>query len=365
MNTSDERIREIIADQAGDWFVAHRAGALNAAERRAFDEWLATSPVHVEEYLGVALVARTLPTAVKDPDMPLEAILERVRAEDAGSVPRIGPASLRPLATRGRARIVRRWQFAAVAATLAVVGITLLWWSGDRAPTERYATRHGELKTVRLADNSVLRLNTDTALTVRYRRAERLVELDHGQAFFEVAHDPERRFRVIAGTAGVTAVGTQFDVYLQGDSTIVTVAQGQVTVTAMTGPSGPGSDVAHRSLRMSAGEQVQVTAGALPASAEPVSVLRSTAWLRRQIVFEHAPLADVAAEFNRYGALPIEIETPALQTLAIGGIFVADDTDTFIAFLRTLDGVAVVTTPTRIRVLGQTTAKPTKPPGTS
>jgi len=43
--------------------------------------------------------------------------------------------------------------------------------------------------------------------------------------------------------------------------------------------------------------------------------------------------------------------SPALQNLEISGVFATDDTDAFIAFLRSLDGVRVVVTPTRIRVL--------------
>ena len=39
--------------------------------------------------------------------------------------------------------------------------------------------------------------------------------LTSGQAEFEVAHEPDRAFRVIAGSAEVVAIGTQFDVRLE------------------------------------------------------------------------------------------------------------------------------------------------------
>jgi transmembrane sensor len=356
MNASDERVREIIAHQAGDWFIAHRAGTLEAAELAAFDAWLTASPVHVEEYLGVALIARHLPIAADDPETPLEALLESARRE-IGSVRELAPSSPLSVTAQARARVAPRWRFAAVAAALALIGVAFLWWSGDRsAPPARYATQHGELKAVHLADNSVLHLNTDTRLTVRFSPALRLVEIEHGQAFFKVAHESGRPFRVIAGPAVVTAVGTQFDVYREGATTLVTVLQGQVSVTTV------GASASGRSLRVSTGEQVQVADGELPATATPADVERSTAWLRRQIVFEQEPLAAVAAEFNRYGALPIEIETPALRALVISGVFAADDPETFIAFLRALDGVAVEITPTRIRVLGRSAAPPPQPP---
>ena len=75
-----------------------------------------------------------------------------------------------------------------------------------------------------------------------------------------------------------------------------------------------------------------------------------TAWLRGEIMFENEPLERVAAEFNRYAPKPIEIATPALRSLQISGVFATDDTDAFIAFLRSLKGVRVEITATRIRV---------------
>jgi transmembrane sensor len=213
--------------------------------------------------------------------------------------------------------------------------------------TTHYASRHGERITEHLADNSVLQLDTDTSVTVRFSRAERLVEIERGQVLFEVAHEPARAFRVIAGSAEVVAVGTRFDVYLQHESTLVTVLAGLVTVGLA--PSEPGAG-AGRVVPVGAGEQIRVAAGDLPAQDSPAQVERNTAWLRRQIVFEQEPLGAVAAEFSRYSATPIVIETPSLRALVISGTFSADDTESFVAFLRTLEGVRVEVTASRIRV---------------
>jgi transmembrane sensor len=67
-------------------------------------------------------------------------------------------------------------------------------------------------------------------------------------------------------------------------------------------------------------------------------------------VFDHEPLEHVVAEYNRYTAKPIEIATPALRNLQISGVFATDDTEAFVAFLRSLKGVRVEVTETRIRV---------------
>ena len=351
MNADEEKVREIIACQAGEWVAAHQAGGLDAAERRAFYAWLMASPVHVEEYLQVALLSRRLPVAAADPELPVEAILDRVREEPEG-VTRIGSA---PYSSRAapRTRPQWRWLWAAVPAGLAVMAVTLFWLRGEHVTPERYATRHGEMRSWRLGDNSTLRLNTDTSVTARYTHSQRLIEIERGEVLFEVAHESARPFRVVAGTASVLAVGTTFSVYRQGASTLVTVVQGRVGVSTVTAAS--------TSVNAGAGEQVRVMDGQLPQPPTPADVQRSTAWLHRQIIFEREPLARVTAEFNRYSPRPIDIETPALGTLPITGIFSVDDTETFLDFLRTFDGVTIQATPTRIQVFQAAPKRPAAP----
>jgi transmembrane sensor len=103
-------------------------------------------------------------------------------------------------------------------------------------------------------------------------------------------------------------------------------------------------------VQLGADEQIRVTEGEWPATPKAVDAQSTTAWLHRQIIFEHEPLERVAREFNRYTQKPIEIVTPALRNLEISGVFATDDPAAFIAFLRSLEGVQVEVTATRIRV---------------
>ena len=48
--------------------------------------WVKASPLHVEEYLGVALLARDLVAATDDPGLALESLLAAVRAESVNVV---------------------------------------------------------------------------------------------------------------------------------------------------------------------------------------------------------------------------------------------------------------------------------------
>jgi transmembrane sensor len=359
MNSNEEKVRATIAEQAGEWFVANEEGPLDARDSAALAAWLKTSPVHIEEFLGVSAIARDLKEARTDPEYSLEAILARARAEDETALRPLWPRLINAVqgGTSGR------WLTAAVTmAACAVLSLGLLL-SWNMRPVQRlsapdgttalhFETRHGEQLTRRLADKSVLHLNTDSAVTIRYGKTERLVVLTSGQADFEVAHEPDRAFRVIAGSAEVVDLGTKFDVYLEQDSTVVTVVEGRIAVgpSPMFEKRGTNSYHPLRFVQLSADQQIRIRQGEGPAAPVAIDAQSATAWLRREIVFDHEPLERVAAEYNRYTAKPIEIATPALRNLQISGVFATDDTEAFIAFLRSLKGVRVEVTQTQIRV---------------
>jgi transmembrane sensor len=360
MSANNERVRELITQEAAAWFVANRAG-LAAKERHAFAAWLKASPVHVEEYLALSVIARDLRKACEDSQHSVDGLLARARLEGNTPVqslwPRIVPR-VREISSRG-------WLTAAVTTAAVLVlslGLVSLWKvrpiasvSASGVTTALHLeTRHGQQLSRRLADNSVLHLDTDSAVTIRYGKTERLVTLISGQADFEVAHDPEREFRVSAGSAEVIAVGTRFDVRLEHGSTVVTVVEGRVAVGLSplleTRGASSSQSLLPRFVQVGADQQIRVAEGEWPVAPATVDAQRTTAWLRRQIVFNEEPLEHVVAELNRYAPKPIEIVTPTLRKLQISGVFATDDTDAFIAFLRSLKGVRVEETATRIRV---------------
>src|ERR1700730_18427226 len=82
MISNEEKVRAAIAEQAGEWLVASDEGPLDARDAAALALWLKTSPVHVEEFLGVSTVARDLRAARAEPEYALDAILARARAEE-------------------------------------------------------------------------------------------------------------------------------------------------------------------------------------------------------------------------------------------------------------------------------------------
>jgi transmembrane sensor len=353
MTTNERQVADLITEQAAHWYVANRAG-LSAQDRLAFSAWLKSSPLHIEEYLAISATSADLTKARSMSDEPLAELIARARADIHA------PTELQT----GAARVSRTWYLQRSAAFLAAASFVLcligwaLWPVREHGasneahtPPVHFATRHGEQRRIRLADASIVHLNTDSSITVRYSAEERAVSIESGEVDFEVVHEALRQFRVSAGPAEVVAIGTNFNVRLGGDSAEVTVLTGRVAVgpsstipRASTGPT----DLA-RWVQVGAGQQLNFS-HSTSATPSPVDSLRTTAWLRHQISFEREPLERVVSEFNRYTVKPIEITTPVLRKLEISGVFATDDQAAFVAFLRSLDGVKVEETATQFRV---------------
>ena len=147
----------------------------------------------MEEDLGVALVAHELPAAAEDPQVPLESLLELARADYTDRVVPI-EASL-PVREPAKAAIrapYRRSFATSIAAMALLLAASVLWRMRDGeflGLPKAYQTAHGEQTVAQLPDGTELHLNTDSAVTVRYTRSERVVKIARGQALFTVARD--------------------------------------------------------------------------------------------------------------------------------------------------------------------------------
>ena len=354
MMPGEDEIRAVIAEQAGEWFIANQARTLTTDESAAFLAWLQSSPLHVSEYLEIARIARGWIDAVRDPQVPLESFLAQTSAAEnrVVALESRGPPRER---TASRPPISWRRQLLATAAAVLLLAAGVIWWVHDGellGIAKTYRTAQGEQARQRLPDGSMLWLDTGSEATVRYSASERLVELRRGQALFEVAHETSRRFRVRAGDAGAIAVGTKFNLYRRAAAVEITVVQGALAVfigePAWLQSAG---SVPAQVQRVPAGYRLLVDGGGPSTEPVPADLNQTLGWVKHKIVFKRRPLGEVAAEFNRYGSIPVEIDDAELRLLPVSGTLDASDTESFVAFLKSLPGVSVERTPKRIRVV--------------
>ena len=313
-----------LAHQAAQWVVVLQRGA-SAEERAAFADWLRQSPYHVQAFLFQAALDREMSRFDAGRKHDIEALLAEV---SSNVVPLKNAAAASEPAGTPRA-IPRRYAAGiaglALLATSLTLGYALL--SGQLDGWTRFQTAIGEQRSVQLEDGSVINLNTQSELEIRLSEDSRDVRLLAGEALFKVAHDPTRPFRVAVNEATIQAIGTQFNVYRQGNRTSVAVVEGRVQVTDRHSRIAP--------TRLAAGQEVQVDEDGRVSEIAPVDVVRVTAWRQRRLAFESETLADIAAQFNRYNRDPRLLVEQSVGGRQFSGIFDADDVESFVTFLAT------------------------------
>ncbi len=350
MTTTDLSMNTQIYEEATQWLVQHRDGGLNGAGKLAFDRWLRTSPEHVRAYLEMSSVWQDVSEMETD-EHSAARIIERAAADPTNVVSLDGAnsrsgeiAAIARLAVRAEGRLPRRRFVAAAAvAVLCVVGALAVWLNTSGSRT--YATEIGEQRSVVLSDGSTVELNSRSRVRVRFDDAQRRVQLLEGQALFRVARDGARPFVVLSRDTRVQAVGTEFDVYRRQASTVVTVIEGRVVVrpgeraAAHSTPQSGSGDAG--SIYLSAGEQMMVAAKAIT-QPRRVDVAVATAWMQRHLVFDSAPLSEVAEEFNRYNARQLVIDAPELSGFRVSGVFSSAEPTLLIKFLRNQPEIVVI-----------------------
>jgi len=328
---------------AADWLARLDRPEVPAGEHEAFEAWCRTDPRHLAAYLRLLAVWNRL-DALKPAEWPLAgAHCAAARVPDASA--RMPDRPLHRPLWRRRASLT-----VALAAGLAAVATGVAWWQGSTpfqlaSGVQRYSTTLGGFRQITLADGSVVELNTDSELTVRLRRNERDLTLLQGEATFEVAPDKSRPFIVVAGSTGVRAVGTVFNVQKSDATVEVLVTKGVVAV-------GPPRDVAadHFMLPLVDAGQMAIAASSRVTvqSLDQEEIARRLAWHEGMLLFNGQTLADVAAQFNRYNERKLVITDATVGRVRIGGYFRATDLDSFVRVLQERFGVVASQEPGRI-----------------
>jgi transmembrane sensor len=329
-----------IQEEAAEWLVEFRVDTVDAAARERFAAWLRKSPEHVRAYLELVAFWEDAGAydAGRNVDVDTLVALARsetniVALEPTAAVRAELPPGARPSGDHRKCS-ARRW-LPAVAALAAVVTAAAVGFQLFRDPG--YRTEVGEQRIVTLEDGSSVELNALSHIRVHFTDRERIVHLLAGQALFRVAQNKTRPFVVVSDNTRVRALATQFDVRRKPSGLVVTVIEGRVAVGSHVeqSPDAAPSPLPVAPLEITAGEQVTVGSNA-PAEPTRANLSTATAWTQKLLVFESAPLPEVAEEFNRFNGRKLVIRGAALTDFHVSGTFPALDPASLLRLLRFL-----------------------------
>jgi transmembrane sensor len=283
-----------VLDAAIAWQLCLDGGRGSEAEREAFENWYAAHEEHARAWRQLGMLDQRFASAT-------------------------GPARLALLRSRDGLGFRLRKLGRGVAGIALALGLTL--FLGDRLLPVDYwmadlRTATGEQRTIRLSDNTLIRLNTHSALDVRFDDNQRRIVLQEGEIFVETgSHNDKRPFIVETPEGQMRALGTQFLVKRQADGTLLSVLQSAVAVH-------PQASAHEKVLRE--GQQMLIQRHSLG----PMLALApgTGAWMHGMLVVDNARLADVIAELARYRQGHLGV-TQDVADLRITGSFPLTNTD--------------------------------------
>jgi ferric-dicitrate binding protein FerR (iron transport regulator) len=193
------------------------SGQCTEAESAALQRWLEASPDNRAEYEVFVKLWQDSPAAVA----PQREYNTAAAWDKTNQAIQPAPSRVSVLYTK----------YAAAAAILALLTAGA-WWLETRSSLKKHelAANDGKIKRLELPDKSMVTLRQGAMIRYinGYHHNQRIVELE-GEAFFEIASDPEHPFLVKTPNQSVIEVlGTSFTVQTGKDSTAVTVASGSV-----------------------------------------------------------------------------------------------------------------------------------------
>ncbi|MDF3833997.1 FecR domain-containing protein, partial [Cupriavidus basilensis] len=196
--TTPSRIPPAVATRAVEWLLALQAEDATSATRLAWQRWVDAHPDHARAWQRI------------------EAVNDRLRQLSSPVASAVAHAALAPPRTRTRREAVKT-----LALLLFAGGVG--WMAEERAPWREWAaderTGVGERRAVTLADGTVVSLNTDSAIDVRFSAGERRVRLIGGEILVVTGKDGKngtapRPFVVQTEHGEMQPLGTRFSVRL-------------------------------------------------------------------------------------------------------------------------------------------------------
>ncbi|WP_423759713.1 FecR domain-containing protein [Burkholderia sp. NLJ2] len=285
-----------VARRAVEWWVDRQAGRTDDAFDAALARWRAEDPVHDAAWRHIETMQRRFGR--------LAAGLDTQAAHAALLPPRAGR---RRAAVKALAVLL----FAGGAAWMAEPARRAAIWPAD------LRTAVGERRTVTLADRTVVVLDTDTALDVRFDDTARHLRLLRGTIMVTSGHDdrvPVRPLVVATAQGKLQPLGTRFAVRQRDGATRIEVFAGAVRVQPVDATAGTRV--------IAAGEGADFTRDAIGEPA-PLDAYAS-AWTDGMLVASRMRLADLVAELDRYRRGSLRCDA-AVAGLRVSGTYPLDD----------------------------------------
>ncbi|WP_291906876.1 FecR domain-containing protein [Chitinophaga sp. CB10] len=170
----------------------------------------------------------------------------------------------------------------------------------------------------RLPDSSIVIMNKGARFKYEttFNDYTRTLILENGEVFIAVKQQPDKPFKVVAGTTVTTVLGTSFNLKMDNEKNTVSIVvkTGKVKVAA-------DSSTSARAALLSPNEGIAINTldHSQQFFREPASI--STAWCAAELVFRQSAMATVAATLENRYQIQIRLMSAKAQQYRVSGDF--------------------------------------------
>ena len=194
---------------ASDWYIKLNEADCSEEDRAAFEAWKDASSLNLNAWNRILQVSK--PFDGLEPVVSKEVLLQGKTF------------------SLSKRQLLKNLSIVAVATSTGFIAYEQKPWQTILAD---YTTHKGEIKTVNLPDETMLVLNSDTAIDQQYDNESRTIKLIKGEVLIETGHGKgaSTPFRVHTKYGIITALGTRFSVRQHNDYVSVNVYKDAVSI---------------------------------------------------------------------------------------------------------------------------------------
>jgi ferric-dicitrate binding protein FerR (iron transport regulator) len=165
----------------------------------------------------------------------------------------------------------------------------------------------------RLPDGTAVTLNENSSLSYDQEFGNKVREVTlTGEAFFDVAHAPNRPFVVRTRKINTTVLGTAFNINSFTTKVVVTVMRGKVKVSSGRTVMG----------ELAPNEAITINEKSMQFKKSVVDAGKAVVWKANHLVMDEVTMKQAADLIEKHFNVNVRIATPALEKCTISAFFI-------------------------------------------
>ncbi|WP_073059228.1 FecR domain-containing protein [Fodinibius roseus] len=313
--------KEIPWDKVGKYI----SGEASSKQRKEVEAWIEADPDHAELFEELKDIWESKQEEEWDVDLAWENISGKLIGDRETSLRLVNLSGDQVKKTGYSSKTNRNkiWGYRVAVSLILIVGVLLTLILSLEQPTseeppamQELIVERGQRSQFKLSDGTQVWLNSDSRLEVpaRFSGDFREVHLE-GEAFFDVAENPDKPFLIHARESFTKVLGTQFNLQAYpGEQVQIVVKEGRVAFGGSHQMEDESSELV-KNQRAVLSDTNHLTIN------EVNDLERYIGWTEGRLVFRDTPLKEVAKKLERRYDIECTIEELALEDRTVTATF--------------------------------------------